>query len=58
MRKFLIYLDKQVMGEKPIEQTVEFDDDMTPEDIEEACADILNDMIGSNLDTGWHEVTG
>jgi len=56
MKKYLIYLNKQVVGEASIEETVEFDDDMTAEEIEEACADILNDMIASHLDTGWHEV--
>lgn len=57
MRRFEVYLDKQVAGSEPSVEILEFDDDATDEEIQEECAECLQTMIGNELDTGWNEVT-
>ncbi len=39
------------------EVTLEFSNGETDAQIEEACADVLDTLIGNNFDTGWNEVT-
>lgn len=56
MRRYLVYLDKNVTGVEPDEELLEFKDDTSVEDIKVACADTLDTLIGNNLDTGWVEL--
>jgi hypothetical protein len=51
-----VWLDKNISGVEADEEIVEMDDDATDEECEEACADALDQMIGSVLDTGWEEL--
>ena len=56
MRRYLVYLDKNVVGIEPDEELLEFSATASDEDIEVACADALDTLIGNNLDTGWVEL--
>lgn len=57
MRKFRVWLGKNVVGEEPSEEVLEFPDGTSDKECEEACADCLETMIGNELDTGWDEIT-
>ena len=56
MRRFRVWLDKNVCGSEPIEEILEFNDNATDEECRRACADWLDDMIANELDTGWNEI--
>lgn len=56
MRRFLVYLDKQVPGLDPSREVVEVPDNASDEEVDEACRDVLDTMIGNELDTGWVEL--
>jgi len=55
MRRFKVWLDVQVSGTDPYEEILEFPDDTSDEECEEACEDCLQTMISNELDTGWDE---
>lgn len=55
MRVFRVWLDRQVPGCDPYEETIEMPDDATDEECDDACRDCLDTMIGNHLDTGWNE---
>lgn len=57
MRRFRVWLDRQVTGWEASEEEVEMPDDATDEECREACLDCLNTMISNELDTGWEEIT-
>ncbi len=57
MRRFEVWLDKQVAGGDPSIEIVEMPDNATDEECEEACRDCLDTMIGNLLDTGWNELS-
>ena len=51
-RKFLVYVNKGVVGAKNESVII----DVNPgEDANEVCADALDELISSVLDTGWCE---
>ena len=56
MRRFIVYLDKNVVGVETDTEIIELPDDATDAQIEEVCADCLDTLIGNNLDTGWREL--
>lgn len=56
MRKFIVYLDKRVARSEPVEEILEFSDDTTEEEIDEACQECLDVMITNELYTGWDEI--
>lgn len=56
MKTFRVWIDFGLAGADAIEETLEFPDDATEEEIEEACSDCLQMMISNGLDTGWQEV--
>jgi hypothetical protein len=56
MRRFLVFLDKNLAGSEPSEETLEFDDDTPEEEIELACQECLDTMIGNEIHTGWEEI--
>ena len=56
MRRFRVWLDRQVPGLSASEEVCEMPDDATDKECEEACADVLQVMIGNELDTGWEEI--
>lgn len=56
MRRFELYIDKQVVGVKPTIQIIEFDNDTTDAEIEIDCQQILSDMISNEVDSGWNEI--
>ena len=56
MRRFKVWLDKNIPGVETSYETVEMPDDATDEECEEECASCLDTMIGNVLDTGWEEV--
>lgn len=55
MRKFRVWLDKNVPGQSASYETVEMPDGSTDAECEAACRDVLDVMIGNELDTGWEE---
>lgn len=57
MKRYLVYLDKNVTGVDPDEEILEFKDEISEEEIEEACGDCLETLIGNNIDSGWVELT-
>lgn len=56
MRRFKVWLDKNVVGAMPSCEIVEMPDDATDADCQEACSDALQTMISNELDTGWREL--
>ena len=57
MRYFVVWLDKNTVGCEPVRELIEFPDDATDEECNEACADCLDTLIANELDTGWDELT-
>ena len=57
MKRYLVYLDKNVVGVEADEEILEFEDSVPETVINDACADCLDTLIGNNLDTGWTELT-
>ncbi|MDO8641894.1 MAG: hypothetical protein Q7R33_10250 [Nitrosarchaeum sp.] len=57
MKRYLVFLDKNVIGVETTQEILEFEDDASQEKIEDACADCLDTLIGNELDTGWNELT-
>lgn len=57
MRRYKVWLDKQVTGLEPTEETVEMPDDATDEECRQACAECLDTLISNELDTGWIELS-
>jgi hypothetical protein len=55
MRRFMVWLDKQVVGCEPSFDYIDFPDDTPDNVIETECAALLDIMIGNELDTGWQE---
>lgn len=55
MRRFTVWLSKQVPGVSVAKVPVEMPDDATDEECDAACRETLEDMIGNELDTGWSE---
>lgn len=56
MKKFLIWVDKQIPNVEPINQIAFFDDDMSDEEIEESCEEIINTIIQDEIDAGFVEL--
>ena len=56
MRKFKVWLDKNVVGLDPSEEIIEFPDHYSDKECERDCADLLDTMISNELDTGWEEI--
>jgi hypothetical protein len=56
MRKFVVFLNKKVARCSQTEQILEFEDNASDEEIEEACQDCLDTMIENDLYTGWDEI--
>lgn len=56
-RRFVVYLDKQIPGQGPVEEILEFPADATEDEINAECEDCLNTMIANELSTGWDEIT-
>jgi len=55
LRRFEVWIDKGMRCE-PATAFVEVPDTATDEECDEACREMLDDMIGSYLDTGWREL--
>ncbi len=51
-RTFTVYLDRNVTGADTIEEEVKVG---AGEDADVACLEVLNELIGGYLDTGWYE---
>jgi len=58
MRHFKVYLDRKIAGVAIEYETVEVEDTATEAEIEAACQDVLDVMIGNSTDSGWYELTG
>jgi hypothetical protein len=56
MRRFRVWLGKQIVGEGLAYEVVELPDTATDDECEAACRDCLDTMIGSLLDTGWEPI--
>ena len=56
MRKFTVWLDKNVVGAELVEQTLTFPDDMSDEDCDKECEECLEVMLSNEIDTGWMEI--
>lgn len=56
MRRFEVWLDKNIVGTEAVTDVVELPDDVTQEQIDEACSASLDNLIGNELDTGWREI--
>jgi hypothetical protein len=54
-RTFEVWIDVGVPGKSPHTETVEVP---AGEDADEVCAEVLDTMIGSHLDTGWVQKRG
>lgn len=55
MRRFRVWLGKN-LPQVPIEyENVEMPDDATDEECDEACKDRLDSMMQNSLDMGWSE---
>ncbi len=52
-RKFKVWLEYGYAGITPQEEIVEVP---AGEDADEVCKEVLDCLIGNNLDTGWAEV--
>lgn len=53
MRKFIVWARCSCAGG---EVTVKMPDSATDNECEQACSDMLNEIIGSKFDTGWDEL--
>ncbi len=51
-RRFVVWIDKQVPKVRAIESVIVV---QAGEDAEARCKDHLDEMIGSELDTGWRQ---
>lgn len=56
MRRFRIWVDKQVPNLTPAERTIELPDDATDHEVECALDDAITDFICDQVDSGWEEV--
>lgn len=56
MRRFSVYLDKNVSGCEPAEIILEFPNRTKQKDIDAACKDALDTLIANELCCGWSEV--
>lgn len=56
MRRFYVWLDKDVPGTETEYTRVEMPDDATDEQCDAECGAALDTMIGNQLDTGWNEL--
>jgi len=56
MKKFLIWVDKQVHNTEPINEIVFFEDGTSDEEIEESCEEIINSIIQNEIDAGFVEL--
>jgi hypothetical protein len=56
MRRFRVWLDKNLAGSEPTYETVEMPDSATDAECRSACAECLDTMISNDLDTGWEEL--
>ncbi len=56
MRRFRVWLGKNVVGDEGSEEIVEFPDSATQAEIDEECGSCLETMIQNELDTGWAEI--
>lgn len=58
VRRFYVWAEcNHVSNTKPDpQQVLEFSDGETEEEIEAACTDFLDTLIGNNFDTGWSEL--
>ncbi len=52
-RKFKVWLDYGYSVIDPKEEVVEVP---AGEDADKLCEEVLAELIGNNLDTGWHDV--
>ncbi|HEY5262589.1 MAG TPA: hypothetical protein VIJ33_10770 [Solirubrobacteraceae bacterium] len=57
MRRFEVWLDKNVPGIAPSLCEIELSDLASEIEIERACNEALDYLIENELDTGWREVT-
>ena len=51
-RTFVVYLDRQVVGCDASEEEVTVE---AGEDADVVCNDVLQEMLGNELDAGWYE---
>lgn len=56
MRRFEVWMDRNIAGVDPTVQIVEMPESATSVECEEACQDALDTMISNDLDTGWREI--
>lgn len=56
VRRFEVWLDKNVIGTEPSVEIVEMPEDASDAECNEACSDALETMISNELDTGWREL--
>lgn len=58
MRRFRLWVDKQVPQLEPIDRVIELPDDATDHEVECAVDDALTDLMCENVDSGWEELKG
>lgn len=60
IRRFEVWADCSHSSnrKKDPEDILVFENGETDEEIEAACADHLDTLIGNNFDTGWSEIEG
>lgn len=56
MRRFRIWVDKQVENVKPVERFIELPDDVTDHEVECAIDDAITDLVCEETDSGWQEI--
>jgi hypothetical protein len=55
MRKFLVYLDKNIPGVSRVSCPVEMPDNATDQECEQVLQETLDTLIANELNTGWVE---
>ena len=56
MRRFVVFLDKNVPSVSPSYCLVELPAGTADEECDETCRDVLDTMIGNEIHTGWDEL--
>jgi hypothetical protein len=56
VRRFVVWVDRQIPGDDGDKEIVEMPDDATDAECDAECLDCMETMISNSLDTGWQEL--